>query len=63
MIGEPRAKRHVFAKRLSKLLQILHISWPRSSAKSSILAPPCFQIANALDAGKLAPEKIIFGLL
>ena len=64
MIGEPGAKRHAFAERLSKLLEVPHISMasllrqdlnPRSSLYQ--------QIANALDAGKLVPEKIIFGLL
>ncbi|MED6134979.1 hypothetical protein PIB30_042012 [Stylosanthes scabra] len=64
LIGEPGAKRHVFAERLSKLLEVPHISMasllrqdlnPRSSLYQ--------QIASALDAGKLVPEKIIFGLL
>ncbi|CAL5191577.1 unnamed protein product [Lathyrus oleraceus] len=64
MIGEPGAKRHMFAERLSKLLEVPHISMasllhqelnPRSSLYQ--------QIANALDHGKLVPEEIIFALL
>ncbi|TKY63088.1 adenylate kinase 7 [Spatholobus suberectus] len=64
MIGEPGAKRHLFAQRLSKLLEVPHISMatllsqdlnPRSSLYQ--------QIAQALDHGKLVPEEIIFGLL
>ncbi|CAI8612145.1 unnamed protein product [Vicia faba] len=64
MIGEPGAKRHLFAVRLSKLLEVPYISMasllhqelnPRSSLYQ--------QIANALDHGKLVPEKIIFALL
>lgn len=64
MIGEPGAKRHVFAERLSKLLEVPHISMasllhqelnPRSSLYQ--------QIASALDHGKIVPEEIIFALL
>lgn len=64
MIGEPGAKRHLFSQRLSKLLEVPHISMatllsqdlnPRSSLYQ--------QIAHALDHGKLVPEEIIFGLL
>ncbi|KAG4912442.1 hypothetical protein AAZX31_19G079000 [Glycine max] len=64
MIGEPGAKRHQFAQRLSKLLEVPHISMatllsqdlnPRSSLYQ--------QISHTLDHGKLVPEDIIFGLL
>nr|ACJ84398.1 unknown [Medicago truncatula]AFK45614.1 unknown [Medicago truncatula] len=64
MIGEPGAKRHVFAERLSKLLEVPHISMasllhqelnPRSSLYQ--------QIAGALDHGKIVPEEIILALL
>nr|AFK45585.1 unknown [Lotus japonicus] len=64
MIGEPGTKRHLFAEKLSKLLEVPHISMasllrqelnPRSSLYQ--------QIANALDQGKLVPEEIIFALL
>lgn len=64
LIGEPRMKRHVFAERLSKLLDVPHISMgslvrqelhPRSSLYK--------QIGNAVNEGKLVPEDVIFGLL
>ncbi|KAJ7974779.1 adenylate kinase [Quillaja saponaria] len=64
MIGEPGAKRHVYAERLSKLLEVPHICMgtlvrqelnPRSTLYQ--------QIANAINEGKLVPEEIIFGLL
>ncbi|XP_057983402.1 probable adenylate kinase 7, mitochondrial [Malania oleifera] len=64
IIGEPGAKKHVYAERLSKLLDVPHISmgtllrqelYPRSSLYQ--------QIANAVNHGKLVPEDIIFGLL
>ncbi|XP_043703990.1 probable adenylate kinase 7, mitochondrial isoform X2 [Telopea speciosissima] len=63
-IGNPGAKKHVYAEKLSKLLQVPHISMrtlvrqelnPRSSLYK--------QIANAVNEGKLVPEDIIFGLL
>ncbi|KAL2320273.1 hypothetical protein Fmac_029242 [Flemingia macrophylla] len=64
MIGEPAAKRHVFAQRLSKLLEVPHISM--ATLLSQDLNPRSYlyqQIAHALDNGKLVPEEIIFGLL
>ncbi|XP_028771410.1 probable adenylate kinase 7, mitochondrial [Neltuma alba] len=64
MIGEPGSKRHVFAERLSKLLEVPHISM--ATLLSQELSPRSSlyqQIANALDEGKLVPEEIIFRLL
>ncbi|XP_054796135.1 probable adenylate kinase 7, mitochondrial [Prosopis cineraria] len=64
MIGESGAKRHVFAERLSKLLEVPHISM--GSLLRQELTPRSAlyqQIANALNEGKLVPEEIIFGLL
>ncbi|XP_050234852.1 probable adenylate kinase 7, mitochondrial [Mercurialis annua] len=64
LIGDPGAKKHVYAEKLSKLLEIPHISMgtllrqelnPRSSLYK--------QIANAVNEGKLVPEEVIFGLL
>ncbi|XP_062105488.1 probable adenylate kinase 7, mitochondrial [Humulus lupulus] len=64
VIGDRTAKKHVYAERLSKLLQVPHISMgtlvrqelnPRSSLYK--------QIANAVNEGKLVPEEIIFPLL
>ncbi|KAI4348295.1 hypothetical protein L6164_009031 [Bauhinia variegata] len=64
MIGEPSSKRHVFAERLSKLLEVPHISMgnlvrQELSPRSALYQ----QIANSLSEGKLVPEEIIFGLL
>ncbi|KAF7819446.1 putative adenylate kinase 7, mitochondrial [Senna tora] len=64
MIGEPGAKRHVCAERLSKLLEVPHISM--GSLVRQELTPRSAlyqQIANALNEGKNVPEEIIFGLL
>ncbi|XP_028772456.1 probable adenylate kinase 7, mitochondrial isoform X2 [Neltuma alba] len=64
MIGEPGVKRHVFAERLSKLLEVPHISM--GSLLRQELTPRSAlyqQIANALNERKLVPEEIIFGLL
>ncbi|KAI9076074.1 hypothetical protein K1719_042008 [Acacia pycnantha] len=64
MIGKPGAKRHVFAERLSKLLEVPHISM--GSLLRQELTPRSAlyqQIANALHERKLVPEEIIFGLL
>ncbi|GLU11436.1 hypothetical protein SLE2022_281830 [Rubroshorea leprosula] len=64
LIGEPGVKRYIYAERLSKLLQVPHISMgtlvrqelnPRSSLYK--------QIANAVNDGKLVPEDVIFALL
>ncbi|OVA09492.1 Adenylate kinase [Macleaya cordata] len=63
-IGNPGAKKHLYAEKLSKLLEVPHISMgslvrqelhPRSSLYK--------QIANSVNQGKLVPEDIIFGLL
>lgn len=64
IIGDPMAKRHVYAERLSKLLGVPHISMgtlvrqelhPHSSLYK--------QIASAVNQGKLVPEEVVFGLL
>ncbi|XP_050258018.1 probable adenylate kinase 7, mitochondrial [Quercus robur] len=63
-IGNPSGKRHAFARRISKLLQVPHISIstlvcqdlnPRSSLYK--------QIANAINCGAIVPEGILFRLL
>lgn len=64
VIGDRGAKKHVYAERLSKLLEVPHISMgtlvrqelnPRSSLYK--------KIANAVNEGKLVPEEVIFALL
>ncbi|KAL3526303.1 hypothetical protein ACH5RR_010959 [Cinchona calisaya] len=64
IMGDPMAKRHVYAERLSKLLDVPHISMgtlvrQELHPHSSIYK----KIANALNEGKLVPEDVIFGLL
>ncbi|XP_075662613.1 putative adenylate kinase 7, mitochondrial isoform X1 [Castanea sativa] len=63
-IGNPSAKRHVFAQRISKLLEVPRISIstlvrqdlnPRSSLYK--------QIANAVNGGAIVQEDILFRLL
>ncbi|XP_043723627.1 probable adenylate kinase 7, mitochondrial [Telopea speciosissima] len=63
-MGNPGAKKHVYAEKLSKLLRVPHISMgtlvrQELSPRSSLYK----QIANAMNEGKLVPEDIIFGLL
>ncbi|XP_059443037.1 probable adenylate kinase 7, mitochondrial [Corylus avellana] len=63
-IGNPGAKRHVYAVRLAKLLEVPHISM--ASLVRQDLSPRSAlykQIANAVNHGELVPEDIIFGLL
>ncbi|CDP16677.1 unnamed protein product [Coffea canephora] len=64
IMGDPMAKRHVYAQRLSQLLDVPHISMgtlvrQELHPHSSIYQ----QIASALNQGKLVPEHVIFGLL
>ncbi|KAK1257015.1 hypothetical protein QJS04_geneDACA025047 [Acorus gramineus] len=63
-MGTPGAQKHVYASRLSKLLEVPYISMgglvrQELSPTSSLYR----QIANAVTEGKLVPEDIIFGLL
>ncbi|XP_062010320.1 probable adenylate kinase 7, mitochondrial [Rosa rugosa] len=64
LIGDRGAKKHLYAERLSKLLEVPHISMgtlvrqelnPRSSLYK--------QIANAVNEGKLVQDEVIFALL
>ncbi|XP_065878836.1 probable adenylate kinase 7, mitochondrial [Euphorbia lathyris] len=64
LIGDPSAKKHVYAEKLSKLVGVPHISMgallrQEISPRSSLYK----QIANAVNDGKLVPEEVIFGLL
>ncbi|KAL9439005.1 hypothetical protein AB3S75_024629 [Citrus x aurantiifolia] len=63
-IGSPRAKKHVYAEMLSKLLEVPRISM--SSLVRQDLSPRSSlhkQIANAVNRGEVVSEDIIFGLL
>ncbi|KAM7475726.1 hypothetical protein LguiB_022969 [Lonicera macranthoides] len=64
IIGSSGAKKHVFAEKLSKLLEVPHISV--GSLVGQDLSPRSLlykQIADAVNQGMLVPEEIIFGLL
>lgn len=64
VIGEPGAKKHVYAEWLSKLLDVPHISL--GSLVRQELSPHSSlykQIESSVNSGKLVPEDIIFGLL
>ncbi|KAK6275950.1 hypothetical protein POUND7_005659 [Theobroma cacao] len=63
-VGNPRAKKHVYAEMLSKLLKVPHISM--ASLVRQELSPHSIlykQIANAVNHGELVQEDIILGLL
>ncbi|KAF5932998.1 hypothetical protein HYC85_029169 [Camellia sinensis] len=58
------AKKHVYADKLSKLLQVPHISMASLVRQDLSPRSPLYQqIANSVNQGKLVPEEIIFGLL
>ncbi|MBA0675578.1 hypothetical protein Goari_017115 [Gossypium aridum] len=64
LIGEPGVRRHAYAERLSKLLEVPNISMgtlvrQELNPHSSLYK----QIANAVNEGKLVPEDVIFALL
>ncbi|KAF5739563.1 hypothetical protein HS088_TW12G00771 [Tripterygium wilfordii] len=64
MIGEPGAKKHVYADRLSKLLEVPHISMGSLVRKELNRRSSLYKkIAHALNEGKLVPEDVIFELL
>ncbi|KAK2991211.1 hypothetical protein RJ640_028109 [Escallonia rubra] len=64
VIGDRMAKRSVYAERLSKLIEVPHISM--GTLVRQELHPQSFlykQIADAVNQGKLVSEEVIFGLL
>lgn len=64
IIGEPGTRKHVYAERLSKLLEVPYISM--GSLVRQELSPHSYfykQIENAVNQGKLVPQDIVFGLL
>lgn len=64
IMGDPMAKRHVYAEKLSRLLQVPHISMGTLVRQELHPHSALYkQIANAVNQGKLVPEKVIFGLL
>ncbi|XP_059669991.1 probable adenylate kinase 7, mitochondrial [Cornus florida] len=64
IMGDPLAKKHFYAERLSKLLEVPYISMGTLVRQElHPLSSLYKQIANAVNQGKLVPEDIIFGLL
>ncbi|KAK6920545.1 hypothetical protein RJ641_014223 [Dillenia turbinata] len=62
--GNPSVKKHLYAEKLSKLLEVPHISM--SSLVRQELSPNSSlynEIATAVNKAKIVPEDIIFGLL
>ncbi|KAJ9152749.1 hypothetical protein P3X46_026281 [Hevea brasiliensis] len=64
LIGDPAAQKHVYAEKLSKLLQVPHISMGTLLRQAYNPSSSLYiQIASAVNEGKLVPEEVIFGLL
>ncbi|KAJ0249874.1 adenylate kinase 7 [Hirschfeldia incana] len=64
VMGAPGARRHVFAERLSSLLEVAHISM--GSLVRQDLSPTSSlykQIASAVNEGKHVPKGLVFALL
>ncbi|XP_021775923.1 probable adenylate kinase 7, mitochondrial [Chenopodium quinoa] len=63
-IGNPYAKKHIYADMISKLLHVPRISISTLLRQDLNPHSPLYkQIAEAVNRGKLVPESIIFGLL
>ncbi|KAI3473855.1 hypothetical protein Pfo_028036 [Paulownia fortunei] len=64
IMGDPMARRHVYAERLAKLLDVPHISMGSLVRQELNPNSPLYKkIASAVSTGKLVPEDVIFGLL
>ncbi|PIN03856.1 adenylate kinase [Handroanthus impetiginosus] len=64
IMGDPMVRRHVYAERLAKLLDVPHISMGSLVRQELNPNSPLYkQIASAVNQGKLVPEEVIFGLL
>ncbi|XP_057766954.1 probable adenylate kinase 7, mitochondrial [Salvia miltiorrhiza] len=64
IMGDPLVRRHVYAHRLSKLLEVPHISMGSLVRQELNPTSPLYKkIADAVNQGKLVPEDVIFGLL
>ncbi|XVF54664.1 hypothetical protein PTKIN_Ptkin05aG0199200 [Pterospermum kingtungense] len=63
-IGSPRAKKHVYAAMISKLLEVPHISMATLVRQELNPHSNLYkQIANAVNNSELVQEDVIFGLL
>ncbi|KAL3829499.1 hypothetical protein ACJIZ3_018301 [Penstemon smallii] len=64
IMGDPMVRRHVYAERLAKLLDVPHISMGTLVRQELNPNSPLYKkIASAVNQGKLVPEDVIFGLL
>ncbi|KAG8384954.1 hypothetical protein BUALT_Bualt04G0171800 [Buddleja alternifolia] len=64
IMGDPMVRRHVYAARLAKLLDVPHISMGSLVRQELNPNSPLYKkIASAVNQGKLVPEDVIFGLL
>ncbi|KAK6117487.1 hypothetical protein DH2020_048765 [Rehmannia glutinosa] len=64
IMGDPMVRRHVYAERLAKLLDVPHISMGCLVRQELNPNSPLYKkIASAVNEGKLVPEEVIFGLL
>ncbi|KAL8471130.1 hypothetical protein ACS0TY_028097 [Phlomoides rotata] len=64
IMGDPMVRRHVYAERLAKLLDVPHISMGSLVRQELNPRSPLYKkIAGAVNQGKLVPEDVIFGLL
>ncbi|KAJ8768104.1 hypothetical protein K2173_021044 [Erythroxylum novogranatense] len=64
LIGEPGARKHVYAEKLSTLLEVPHISMSTLLRQELNPHSPVYkEVAKAINEGKLVPEDVIFGLL
>ncbi|KAL6520155.1 hypothetical protein OROMI_032335 [Orobanche minor] len=64
VMGDPMVRRHVYAERLAKLLDVPHISMGSLVRQELNPNSPLYKkIASAVNQGNLVPEEVIFGLL
>ncbi|CAN1823122.1 Probable adenylate kinase 7, mitochondrial [Linum perenne] len=64
LIGDPGVKKHLYAEKLSNILQVPHISMGTLLRQELNPGSALYkQIFNAVNEGKLVPEEVIFGLL
>ncbi|KAL0351122.1 UNVERIFIED_CONTAM: putative adenylate kinase, mitochondrial [Sesamum radiatum] len=64
IMGDPMVRRHVYAERLAKLLDVPHISMGSLVKQELNPNSPLYKkIASSVNQGKLVPEDVIFGLL
>ncbi|CAI0457549.1 unnamed protein product, partial [Linum tenue] len=64
LIGDPGAKKSLYAEKLSQVLEVPHISMGTLLRQELSPRSALYKlISNAVNEGKLVPEEVIFGLL